>query len=61
MNRAISRVINLIPDAAQQLWSGDLAGARRALLAADPAGVLEINGSFALVAQEGELFPGEGG
>ncbi|HEV8382592.1 MAG TPA: asparagine synthase-related protein [Gemmatimonadales bacterium] len=54
MNRAISRVINLIPDAAQQLWSGDLAGARRALLAADPAGVLEINGSFALVAQEGE-------
>jgi asparagine synthase (glutamine-hydrolysing) len=54
MNRATSRVINLIPDAAQQLWSGDVAGARRALLATDPAGVLEINGSFALVAQEGE-------
>ena len=54
MNHPISQVINLIPDSAQHLWSGDLTGARRALLATDPAGVLEINGSFALVAQEDE-------
>ena len=54
MNRAIARVINLIPDDSQHLWSGDLTAARRALLAADPTAVLGINGSFALVAQEGE-------
>ena len=54
MNRYIAQVVNLIPDAAQQLWSGDLAAARRALLAADPADVLAIQGSFALVAQEEE-------
>ena len=54
MNRYIAQVINLIPDRSQHLWSGDLAGARRALLAADPKSVLEIQGSFALVAQEGE-------
>jgi len=52
--KQIAEVINLIPDNAQQLWSGDVAAARRALLAADPAAVLSINGSFALVAQEGE-------
>ncbi|HLZ44886.1 MAG TPA: hypothetical protein VKQ05_04335, partial [Gemmatimonadales bacterium] len=52
--KQIAEVINLIPDSAQQLWSGNLAGARRALLAADPAAVLGIHGSFALVAQEGE-------
>ena len=49
-------VINLIPDSSQRLWgkAGDLTAARRSLLAADPAAVLAINGSFALVAQEGE-------
>ena len=47
-------VINLIPDSSQRLWAGDLAAARGSLLAADPARVLEIAGSFALVAQEGE-------
>jgi asparagine synthase (glutamine-hydrolysing) len=50
----IARVINLIPPESQRLWAGDEADARRRLLAADPAGVLEIQGSFALVAQEGE-------
>jgi len=54
VNRYIAQVINLIPDRSQHLWSGDLAGARRALLAADPKSVLEIQGSFALVAQKGE-------
>jgi asparagine synthase (glutamine-hydrolysing) len=54
MNQPIARVINLIPDDSQHLWSGDLSAARAALLAADPTEVLGINGSFALVAQEGE-------
>ena len=51
---SIAQVVNLIPDTAQHLWSGDLATAQQALLAADPGEVLGINGSFALVAQEGE-------
>ena len=52
--KPIAAVMNLIPDTSQHLWSGHLDDARRALLAADPGGVLEILGSFALVAQEGE-------
>jgi len=52
--KQIADVINLIPDSSQHLWSGDLAAARRRLLDVDPTAVLEINGSFALVAQEGE-------
>jgi len=54
MNQPVARVVNLIPDSSQRLWSVDLVAARQALLAADPAGVLSIDGSFALVAQEGE-------
>ena len=50
----ITRVINLVPAESQRLWSGDEADAQRRLLAADAAGVLDIQGSFALVAQEGE-------
>ena len=53
-SRPIARVVNLIPPESQQLWSETEAGARQRLLAADPAAVLEIEGSFALVAQEGE-------
>jgi len=52
--KPIAQVINLIPDGAQHLWSGDLAAARRSLLDADPAAILAIDGSFALIAQEGE-------
>lgn len=52
--RPIARIINLVPDSSQQLWSGDVAGARQALLDADPASALSIDGSFALVAQDGE-------
>jgi len=54
VNHYIAQVINLIPDRSQHFWSGDLRAARRALLDADPAGVLAIDGSFALVAHEGE-------
>lgn len=54
MNRNIAQVVNLIPDTAQHLWSGDLTTARQLLVAADPVEVLGIQGSFALIAQEGE-------
>ena len=50
----IARVVNLIPAESQRLWSRTEADARQRLLAADPAAVLGIDGSFALVAQEGE-------
>jgi asparagine synthase (glutamine-hydrolysing) len=50
----ISRVVNLIPPASQRLWSTTLEEAQRLLLAADREAVLELAGSFALVAQEGE-------
>jgi len=50
----ISRVINLVPDESQRLWSIDESEARRRLLASDTGAVLRIDGSFALVAQDGE-------
>lgn len=50
----ISRVINLISEESQRLWSTDESEARRLLLAGDSAAVLGIDGSFALVAQDGE-------
>ncbi len=52
--KQIAEVIDLIPDSSQHLWSGDLVSARQALLGADPARMLSIDGSFALVAQESE-------
>ncbi len=54
MNRHIAQVINLITDESQHLWSVDLDTARHALLSTDPADVLAISGSFALVARDGE-------
>jgi asparagine synthase (glutamine-hydrolysing) len=56
MNRQqyVSRVINLIPADSQRLWSVDESEALRRLLASDPDAVLAIEGSFALVAQDGE-------
>lgn len=50
----ISRVINLIPEESQRLWSVDESEARRWLLAGDTGAVLGIDDSFALIAQEGE-------
>jgi len=50
----ISRVINLISEDSQRLWTVDESEARRRLLASDMGAVLEIDGSFALVAQDGE-------
>jgi asparagine synthase (glutamine-hydrolysing) len=54
MQHPIAQVINLIPPESQRLWSLTAADAERCLLAADPGAVLDIDGSFALVAQEGE-------
>ncbi len=50
----ISRVVNLIPEESQRLWSIDESEARRLLLAGDIGAVLSIDGSYALVAQDGE-------
>lgn len=50
----ISRVINLIAPGSQRLWSIDEAEARNRLLADDMKPVLDIAGSFAIVAQDGE-------
>jgi len=50
----ISRVINLISSESQRLWSIDESEAQRRLLAGETDAVLDIDGSFALVAQDGE-------
>ena len=53
-NTPISRVINLIPEESQRLWTIDKSDAERSLLAGEADTVLLIEGSFALLAQEGE-------
>jgi asparagine synthase (glutamine-hydrolysing) len=50
----ISRVISLIPEESQRLWSIDGSEARRRLLAGDVGAVLGVDGSYALIAQDGE-------
>ena len=50
----ISRVINLIPGGTQRFWTVDESEARCRLLASDIDGVLGIDGSFAIVVQDGE-------
>ncbi|MFL5600736.1 MAG: asparagine synthase-related protein [Gemmatimonadaceae bacterium] len=52
--QSISRIINLISDGSQRLWAVNESEARRRLLASDVNAVLSIDGSFALVAQDGE-------
>src|SRR3954468_23174043 len=49
----ISRVINLVPEESQRLWTSDESEARRRLLASDPDAILQLEGSFALVARDG--------
>ena len=49
----IARVVNLIPEGAQRLWSMSEEDARQKLLDADSEAVLGIDGSFALVAVDG--------
>lgn len=50
----LSRVINLVSSDSQRFWTIDESEARRRLLASDLDGVLAIDGSFALVGQDGE-------
>ena len=50
----ISRVINLISGLSQRLWVVDESEARSRLLASDMGAVLDIDGSFAIAAQDGE-------
>src|SRR5256885_3024540 len=50
----LARVINLISERSQRFWTIDESEARRRLLASDRDGVLEIDGSFSLVVQDGE-------
>jgi asparagine synthase (glutamine-hydrolysing) len=50
----IARVVNLIRSESQRLWSLSERDAQRRLLGGDPTSVLKIEGSFALVAQDGE-------
>jgi asparagine synthase (glutamine-hydrolysing) len=50
----IARVINLIPEHTQRLWSLSEGDARQRLLDADSGAALGIDGSFALMAQQGE-------
>src|SRR6185503_3065208 len=52
--KSISLVVNLIPPTSQRLWFMDESEARKRLLATDVGGVLDIDGSFALLAQDGE-------
>ena len=50
----ISRVVNLISDQPKRLGSVDEAEARRHMLAGDVDAILGLEGSFALIAQDGE-------
>jgi len=50
----IARIISLIPPDSQRLWSLSEDEARLRLLAVDANAVVDIDGSFALVAQDGE-------
>lgn len=50
----VATVLNLLPDSEQEILGLSVDEARRLLLGDDPAGVLGIAGSFALVAQDGQ-------
>jgi asparagine synthase (glutamine-hydrolysing) len=54
MSYPIARTVNLVPPDSQRLWNTREADVHRWLLAGDASSVREIEGSFALVAQEGE-------
>lgn len=54
MKPYIARVIDRIPADAQDLWNVSEDEARRRLLSGDPGAVLDIQGSFALWARDGQ-------
>ncbi len=53
-HQTIARVLNLIPDEDQQILNMAVDDARALLLAENPADVLKIEGSFALIARDGQ-------
>jgi len=53
MEKTIHRIINLVPDDSQEISNLTLDEARARLFADDPTAVVEIEGSFALIAREG--------
>jgi len=55
MERPINRVVDLTHPNDQQVVNMDLEAARRKLLGEDPRGLFGVQGSFALVARDGEL------
>ena len=58
ISHAVSRVIHLISEDSQRLWTTDESEARRRLLASDVDGVLGVDGSFALVVHMASGFAG---
>jgi asparagine synthase (glutamine-hydrolysing) len=54
MTYPIARVVNLVSPGSQRLWSSRAADLQQRLLSHDAGAPLDIDGSFALVAQEGE-------
>lgn len=54
MHRPVARVVDLVGDDRQQLWNLSPAEARAKLLSAEPTALLDVAGSFALVARDGE-------
>ncbi len=54
MKRPIARVLDLVDPASQRIWNMDTEAARQQLLSADAEQARKIEGSFALVARDGE-------
>ncbi len=54
MERPIARVLDLVDPASQRIWNMDAGEARQRLLSTDADAVLEIEGSFALLARDGQ-------
>jgi asparagine synthase (glutamine-hydrolysing) len=52
--RAVHRILNLIPDTDQDILNMSVEEARRRIAGDDPNAVRDISGSFALVARDGE-------
>lgn len=52
--QSVHRIVNLIPDGAQEILNMSVEEARRRLVSDDPSTVRQIRGSFALVARDGE-------
>ena len=54
MNKPLARILNLVPADSQRILGMDTAAAEQLLLSDNPEAVLSIEGSFALIARDGE-------